>query len=345
MEFIHDRHAKYFKFCLDAIPGDFTSLDTSRMTLLFYAVSGLDLLDRLDLIRDKQNIIDWIYRQQITSEACDGDLSRAGFRGSPTAFTGRPPNQWDCSHVTMTYTALATLLVLGDELADVDRPALLAGLRALQLPDGSFLSSLHGGESDMRFVYCAAAVCHMLDDWSGMDRQRTRQYILRSLRYDHGISQGPLLESHGGSVFCACATLSLMGELHTTLSDAQRDGLVFWCLSRQGGGFNGRPNKQEDSCYTFWIGASLHLLDAYALVQTPRLRQFVYSTQEPITGGLSKWPGHGADPLHTYLGVSGLSLADQPGLKAVHPALNISRDAVAVLRRAQARWRPLPPDH
>ena len=43
--------------------------------------------------------------------------------------------------------------------------------------------------------------------------------------------------------FCRCAR--------------KRDGLVFWCLSRQGQGFNGRPNKVEDSCYTFWIGASL----------------------------------------------------------------------------------------
>ena len=43
------------------------------MTLLFYAVSGLDILGQLDLIQDKQSIIEWIYRQQITSEHC-GEL-------------------------------------------------------------------------------------------------------------------------------------------------------------------------------------------------------------------------------------------------------------------------------
>ncbi|XP_043226586.1 geranylgeranyl transferase type-1 subunit beta-like [Amphibalanus amphitrite] len=343
MEFLHKRHARYFKFCMDSIPGEYTSLDTSRMTLLFYAVSGLDLLGQLDLVQDKQSVIEWVYRQQITSELCDGDLSRAGFRGSPANSSGAPLNQWDCSHVTMTYTALATLLVLGDDLSRVDRAALLSGLRALQLPGGSFLSSLHGGESDMRFVYCAAAVSYMLDDWSGMDREKTREYVLRSMRYDHGISQGPLLESHGGSTFCAVATLALMGELESALTEQQRDGLVFWCLSRQGVGFNGRPNKQEDSCYTFWIGASLRLLDAYQFVRTDLLREFVYSAQDPITGGLSKWPGHGADPLHTYLGISGLSLAGQEGLKPIHAALNVSADAVEVLRRAQARWRDLPP--
>ena len=42
-------------------------------------------------------------------------------------------------------------------------------------------------------------------------------------------------------------------------------------------------------------------------------------------------------------GISGLSLAGQEGLKTVHAALNISADAVEALRRAQARWRDLPP--
>ena len=40
-------------------------------------------------------------------------------------------------------------------------------------------------------------------------------------RYDGGISQGPLLESHGGSTFCAVATLSLMGELDSTFTEEQ----------------------------------------------------------------------------------------------------------------------------
>ena len=33
----------------------------------------------------------------------------------------------------------------------------------------------------MRFVYCAAAVSHMLDNWSGMDREKTKEYVLQSM--------------------------------------------------------------------------------------------------------------------------------------------------------------------
>ena len=36
----------------------------------------------------------------------------------------------------MTYTALASLLILGDDLSRVNRPAVIAALKALQLPDG-----------------------------------------------------------------------------------------------------------------------------------------------------------------------------------------------------------------
>ena len=36
----------------------------------------------------------------------------------------------------MTYTALASLLILGDDLSRVNRPAVVEALKALQLPDG-----------------------------------------------------------------------------------------------------------------------------------------------------------------------------------------------------------------
>ena len=32
----------------------------------------------------------------------------------------------------------------------------------------------------MRFVYSASAVCYILQDWSGMDRDKTVDYIKRS---------------------------------------------------------------------------------------------------------------------------------------------------------------------
>ena len=48
-----------------------------------------------------------------------------------------------------------------------------------------------------------------------------------------------------------------MGQLETALSKEKFEGLKQWCLQRQKSGFQGRPNKDVDTCYSFWVGASL----------------------------------------------------------------------------------------
>merc|ERR1712065_129643 len=77
--------------------------------------------------------------------------------------------------------------------------------------------------------------------------------------------------------------------------------------ARQQFGFQGRPNKKTDTCYSYWVGASLAMLDAYPFVDIPTNSSYVLSTQQAI-GGLAKWPDHHPDPLHTHLGLCGLSL-------------------------------------
>ena len=57
------------------------------------------------------------------------------------------------------------------------------------------------------------------------------------------------------------AALTLMGKLKEGLVD--REELVNWCLARQISGFQGRPNKKEDTCYCFWIGGALQVWLAY----------------------------------------------------------------------------------
>jgi len=67
---------------------------------------------------------------------------RAGFRGG--SFLGAPfsnagaasTSEFDGGHLAMTYTALAILVILGDDLAGVDRAATLAFVRSMQDPRG-----------------------------------------------------------------------------------------------------------------------------------------------------------------------------------------------------------------
>lgn len=50
------------------------------------------------------------------------------------------------------------------------------------------------------------------------------------------------------------------------------------------------------------------------------------------------------DPLHTYLGLGGLSLIGEPGLSPIFPALNMSQRAYDHLANLQRQWKE-GPDH
>ncbi|XP_059403751.1 geranylgeranyl transferase type-1 subunit beta-like [Carassius carassius] len=345
IDFLRERHVRFFQSCLHVLPERYAPHETSRLTIVFFALSGLDVLNALDLV-DKPGLIEWIYSLQVLPTEDQSNLSRCGFRGSshigvPYNSSKGPgaPHTYDSGHVTMTYTGLACLLILGDDLRRVCREAVMSGLRALQLDDGSFYSVPEGSENDMRFVYCAACICFMLDDWSGMDRQRAIDYIWRSSSYDSGIGQGAGLESHGGSTFCAVASLCMMGKLQEVFSERELKRIRRWCILRQQTGFHGRPNKPVDTCYSFWVGATLELLDMFQYTDLEKNRNYILSTQDRLVGGFAKCPDSHPDLLHTYFGICGLSLIGEADLRKLHPALNISMRAFERLRQLQGVWR------
>lgn len=155
--------------------------------------------------------------------------------------------------------------------------------------------------------------------------------------YDYGIAQGPELESHGGTTFCALASLSLMNQMHK-LSETQVEGLKRWLMYRQVDGFQGRPNKPVDTCYSFWVGASLKILDTLKFTNYGSNRRYVYDTQDIVVGGFSKWPDTCTDPMHTYLGLAGLSLIGENGLLEIEPRLNITKRAYEHLKTLHQAW-------
>lgn len=81
-----------------------------------------------------------------------------------------------------------------------------------------------------------------------------------------------------------------MDQLQNVLTHKEIAALKRWCLLKQYNGFQGRPNKDTDTCYSFWVGAALKLLDAYDLVNHNLNSSFILSTQDTITGGLAKYP-------------------------------------------------------
>jgi geranylgeranyl transferase type-1 subunit beta len=352
-DFDYDRHVVYFSSCLGGLPEGYSKLDTSRLTLVHFAVHALDLLGVWDdeeaqarLNLDKQFIIDWIYRLQV--KVRDGYENHAGFRGG--TYLGNSDEvhdvdssssswKYDHGHIAMTYTALATLRTLEDSddaFSRINkRHEIVQALRSLQLNDGSFRAIADESEHDMRFLYCACSISHMLDDWSGVDRDRAVNYIKSCRAYDGGIALLPGQEGHGGSTFCAVASLVLMQRLDDVLDDDWRQELVHWCVRRQVRGLQGRPNKDEDSCYSYWIGGTLRLLGQDELLNHQQLRQFVMQCQTQM-GGFSKVIGTYPDLLHSYYSLAYLSMSnyhlsgESIGLKKMNCTLGIC-DERAVL--------------
>lgn len=115
----------------------------------------------------------------------------------------------------------------------------------------------------------------------------------------------------------------LMGKVDEVLSeDGWRDDLIRWCVSRQIGGMQGRPNKVEDTCYSYWIGGTLRLLGCDDLLDTDALTSFVLSCQTDM-GGFSKVRGAYPDLLHSFYSMAWLSLSQDQGLNHLHCALGM----------------------
>ena len=97
---------------------------------------------------------------------------------------------------------------------------------------------------------------------------------------------------------------------HVLQQDDWKKDLIRWCVHRQIGGMQGRPNKVEDTCYSYWIGGTLRLLGTsqFDLLDHVPLRNFVFSCQSAM-GGFSKAQNAYPDLLHSFYSMSYLNLS------------------------------------
>ena len=79
---------------------------------------------------------------------------------------------------------ISFFFTLGDDLSRINRTNILKGLKNLQNPDGSFIASKEEQDCDMRFVYCAASICTLIDSFEGINTEKMVDYILKSQSYE-----------------------------------------------------------------------------------------------------------------------------------------------------------------
>ncbi|PBP25811.1 hypothetical protein BUE80_DR003258 [Diplocarpon rosae] len=144
--------------------------------------------------------------------------------------------------------------------------------------------------------------------------------------FDGGYGVSPGAESHSGQIYACLAALSIAGEIRLV----DKDKLGRWLSERQveQGGLNGRAEKLEDVCYSWWVGSSLAMIGRLRWVDGEALSAFILRCQDPEMGGIADRPGDVVDVFHTVFGIAGLSLLGYPDLEEVDPVYCMPRKII-----------------
>lgn len=208
---------------------------------------------------------------------------------------------------------------------------------SLQQPDGSFVGSPTSPEIDTRFSYCALLSATLLNRRSVLDLTAAGAFLASCTNFDGGYGCIPEAESHAGQIFCVLAALALLG----TPTPPAAAPLCEWLASRQlpCGGLNGRPDKKEDVCYSWWVVASLSMLGRVGWIDAAALQRFVLGCQDREAGGVADRVGDLPDVFHTFFGLAALDLLGVEGLGGlgggVDPVFALPRQVVARLPAAR----------
>ncbi|XP_076651386.1 farnesyl transferase beta subunit [Halictus rubicundus] len=297
-------HLKKLKMLITNLDVTFESLDCSRPWLCYWILHSLQILGyHLD---DKE-------RCRIVSFLAKCQSSEGGFGGGP----GQYP------HLATTFAAVNALCILGTRQAYpyrvIDRKALKRFLTSLRGEDGSF--SIHvDGEVDIRGIYCALTVAKLTNVYTPEMFKGSEDWIAKCQTWEGGFGGCPGMEAHGGYTYCGLASLVLLGKTDS----CNLQSLLRWTVNRQmrlEGGFQGRPNKVVDACYSFWQSGALSLIHAiltkdkevfnsnYWLFNQEALQEYLLICCQHPDGGFVDKPQKISDMYHTCYALSGLSIA------------------------------------
>ena len=141
---------------------------------------------------------------------------------------------------------------------------------------GSFAGD-EWGETDTRFLYGALNALSLLQITNLVDVPKAVTYVQSCANFDGGYGVRPGAESHAGQIFTCVGALAIAGRLDSV----DKNRLGEWLSERQlkNGGLNGRPEKLEDVCYSWWVGSSLAIIDRIHWIDGSKLSQFILQCQ------------------------------------------------------------------
>lgn len=313
---LREQHRSYVKrVSSDTESFEFVASEHLRMSGVYWGACALSLIDALGDL-DREMILRFV-------SECAHECG--GYSGN----VGHDP------HILYTLSAVQILAIF-DALDQLDEEKVVAYVRNLQNADGSFRGD-EWGEVDTRFSYCALCCLSLLGRLEAVDVTATVRHISTCENFDGGFGCEPGGESHAGQVFTCVGALALADSLERCRGDV----LSWWLCERQtpGGGLNGRPQKDADVCYSWWVLSSLTLLRRVEWIEAASLRSFILRCQDPEGGGVSDKPGDEPDVFHTFFGIAGLSLLGTDDVEPIDAAHAMPVKVMERLRAAQASRR------
>lgn len=244
------------------------------------------------------------------------------------------------AHILTTLSGLQILLMYEelDAISDAQKQKILEFVKSLRLPNGEFQGDRFG-EIDTRFVFAGVYILSILDGMDGEIACSSLKFIKECTNFDGGFGMFPIAESHAAQVYTCVGALALCGTL-----DSVGDKTAAWLSERQvlpSGGFNGRPEKLPDLCYSWWVMLSLSILGKTHWIDAQRLELFILECQDLEDGGFADRPGNETDVYHTCFSICGLALIcpEKYGLEEVNPVLCLPKKiATKVKFFEQARY-------
>lgn len=117
----------------------------------------------------------------------------------------------------------------------------------------------------------------ILDMMHKVDVEKAVSFVKSCQNPDGSYGRVPGAESHAGQVYTCVGALALTKRLD--LADLDRLGA--WLSERQlpNGGLNGRPEKLEDVCYSWWVLSSLAMIGKLHWIDEAKLTNFILRCQ------------------------------------------------------------------
>jgi|ERR1700737_3992558 len=159
---------------------------------------------------------------------------------------------------------------------------LTADVISLQNQDtGAFSGDHIYAEYDTRFTYCAFQILALVGALDRTNVPLAVEYIHRCRNFDGGFGLAPRSESHAGQIFTCLGALAIVDQLNIEENKSWLDSCGWWLCERQLplGGLNGRPEKLQDVCYSWWVLSSLKMIGKLSWIKAADAAKFIISAQ------------------------------------------------------------------